>query len=279
MSALREAFGAPISFLIAFGMMGAPAGMFFLRPHAEVYTEVAAVQASDRIAVYVPSVSLAQGADGLDETTDELEIVAPEPPPPPAPEPVAEVAAAEPEPEPALDIEPVGIAIASDDAPASMPRQLRAAAERMASRAATQRAMASAESKVKSKKSGNSGRKRCEEPTEQIVQLSDDSWSIERDLILFYASDLKLASKLASVAWARDDRGKIEGFSVRRIRCGTILDQAGLQSGDIVHEVNGKPVKTLVQAWGAWRKVKRKDKVRVTISRGGKKIRLEYTIT
>ena len=130
------------------------------------------------------------------------------------------------------------------------------------------------------KKGGGKGSKKqkCADPTPGVVSLGENEWSIERDIILRFSSDLDSAAKLAVVAWAYNDKGKIIGFSVRRIRCGTLLDQAGLQNGDIVQEINGKPVRSIVQAFSVWRKVRKKDVVRVKVKRKNENLELKYRI-
>lgn len=130
------------------------------------------------------------------------------------------------------------------------------------------------------KKGGGKGSKKqkCADPTPGVLSLGTNEWSIERDIILRFASDLDSAAKLAVVAWAYNDKGKVIGFSVKRIRCGTLLDQAGLQNGDIVQEINGKPVRSIVQAFSVWRKVRKKEIVRVKISRKGQNLELKYRI-
>lgn len=175
--------------------------------------------------------------------------------------------------------EPVAEAALPDDLPENpnaRPRvQHRSAAEARAERLAKLAAERGAK-----KKGGGKGSKKqkCADPVPGVSETGPNEFSIERDLVMRYASDLDAAAKLASVAWAHNEKGKVVGFSVKRIRCGTLLDLAGLENGDVIHEVNGKPVRSVVQAFGAWRKVKKKDVVRIQLSRKGKRMQLEYHI-
>ena len=150
-----------------------------------------------------------------------------------------------------------------------------------ASRSAAARAAAGRPTQSTNTKKSRSGQKkqRCAEPTEDIVQLSENEYSITRELVMDYASDLERASRLAYVDWYENDKGKVDGFQVRHIRCGTVLDQAGLKNGDVIREVNGKAVKSIMTAWGAWRKVKKKDVVRVQVMRKGQRFEIRYHIT
>lgn len=137
-----------------------------------------------------------------------------------------------------------------------------------------------AERAAAKKKGGGKGTKKqkCADPTPGVAAIGPNEYSIEREIIMRYANDLDTASRLAYVDWARNDKGKVIGFTVKRIRCGTLLDQAGLQNGDIIHSFNGKEVKSIVNAFAAWRKVRKKEVVRVKITRKGEKIELRYHI-
>ncbi len=137
-----------------------------------------------------------------------------------------------------------------------------------------------AEKAAAAKKGGGKGSKKqkCADPTPGVLSLGPNEWSIEREIIMRYANDLDTASRLAYVDWAKNEKGKVVGFSVKRIRCGSLLDQAGLKNGDIVISFNGKEVTSIVQAFGAWRKVRKKEVVRVKINRKGQKMELKYHI-
>lgn len=164
-----------------------------------------------------------------------------------------------------------------------------AQAKEKAAAKAKQRAEALAQQRVEAKKatearkasSGGKGggkKQKCAEKTPGVVALNEREYSIPREVVLHYASDLDAASKLAYVAWAHNEKGKNDGFVVKRIRCDSLLDQAGLKNGDIIHEVNGKNVNSIVQAFAAWRKVRKKDVVRIDLVRKGKKMEIKYHI-
>ncbi len=131
-----------------------------------------------------------------------------------------------------------------------------------------------------SKKGGGKGSKKqkCAEPTPGVLSIGPNEWSVPRDVIMEYANDLDRAAKLAYVDWAKNESGKVIGFTVKRIRCGTLLDQVGLENGDIILSFNGKEVKSIVQAFSAWRKVRKKEVVRVKITRKGQKMELKYHV-
>jgi hypothetical protein len=273
MRLLRDALEITVSILMALSVYGIPLALVMydaIRPpdpvalaiDAEwegVYREVNLVEAGllDASLPDEPETVLETAtAEAVAEPAAEAAPPpAPQPPPPIVPDPVVEAAAAPP-------------AAVPDPAP-----DRRSAAELRTARVL---AMAGKQKKGSGGKSG--GKKKCADPTPGIVQVSEREFSLERDLVLDLASDLDRAAKLASVAWWKNEKGKVDGFSVRRIRCGSVLDQAGIKNGDVIHAVNGKPVRSVIQAFGAWRKVKKKDLVKVTLTRGGQKMEIRYHI-
>jgi len=133
------------------------------------------------------------------------------------------------------------------------------------------------ESRTKPKRTGR--RDRCAETDPRIEARGDDNWRIERDLVDAYTGDLDEAANLAWVGWHRNADGDISGFRVKRIRCGSVLHQAGFRNGDIITAVNGRPVTTITQALSAYRKLRRKRTLDVDNERRGQKRRLRYRLT
>lgn len=210
------------------------------------------------------------GEDAVDPTPEP--VVVPPPEPVKKDEPPKEEA-----PAPTAEQEKAGPELPKDlpQNPIAPKAGARSAAEVRAARAAS-----AAGVKGPTKKGGGKGSKKqkCVDPTPGIATVGENEYSIERQIILDLANDLDKASRLAWTAWAYNEKGKTIGFTVKKIRCGSILDQAGLQNGDIIHEINGKNVTSITQAFGAWRKVRKKDLVRVKITRKGEKMELRYHI-
>ncbi|MEC7946362.1 MAG: hypothetical protein VX265_02275 [Myxococcota bacterium] len=128
-------------------------------------------------------------------------------------------------------------------------------------------------------RAGRRSGKRCLDPDPRIVAQGGDRFRIERDLVDSYTSDLKQAARLAWVGWHRDAAGDIQGFRVRRIRCGSVLHQAGFRNGDVVHAVNGKPVTSIPQALSAYRKLRKKRILNVEIKRRGAIRKLRFRLS
>jgi membrane-associated protease RseP (regulator of RpoE activity) len=120
----------------------------------------------------------------------------------------------------------------------------------------------------------------CKPDVPQIRATGRARWDVERGLIDHYARDLKEASRLASVSWAQDPEGRVIGFKVHRVRCGSPLHEAGFENGDVITQINGKKVRTVPQALAAYvaLRIKRKLRVRGT-RRSGHPLDLRYRLT
>lgn len=112
---------------------------------------------------------------------------------------------------------------------------------------------------------------RCE-PEDGVEHVYGDRYRMDRDVIDHYTTSIDAAMKLARVAWSKDSKGKKQGFRLSRVRCGSPLALVGLRSGDVIHSINGRAVKSIPQAFTAVRKIKRHDVIRVHYSRGGKRL-------
>ncbi len=99
------------------------------------------------------------------------------------------------------------------------------------------RAAAAAGAKGATKAGGGKGSKKqkCVDPTPGIALVGDNEYSVDRQIILDLANDLEKASHLAWTGWAYKDKGKTIWFTVKKIRCGSILHQLGLKNGDNIH--------------------------------------------
>ena len=116
---------------------------------------------------------------------------------------------------------------------------------------------------TKKKKKG----RKCVTPSGQISETSTNSYDVEKVLIDSYVDDLTKASTLAWTTWHTDAEGEVDGFTVKRIRCGSPLHEAGFRNGDVVHEVNGREIDSIPAAMRAYRRLKRKDTLKVDLTR------------
>lgn len=284
---LRDAAGAAT---LALGLYGAPIALALAQVGAGLeYVEVP--EQAQRQATFLPVELPALAPVVADPPAATPAAAPPAAAPPAAAPPAAEPApAADPEPvaepEPAAEVAaepaPLALAVVRDAArPAPPDAETR---EQILARIRARHAMAyptaRGGSDARRPGEGQQRGRRCEDASGAIVDRGGDSFAVERGLVDLYVNDLELAQKLASVAWHRDEEGKVDGFRIRRIRCGTVLDQAGFENGDVVHSVNGKKIRTVLGAIGAYRKLKRKEHLRVDLTRADGSARtLRFEIT
>lgn len=124
-----------------------------------------------------------------------------------------------------------------------------------------------------------SRRKACVEPVAGIAETGAYRYDVDRSLVDYYTSHPRESEALATTAWHKRN-GEIDGFRVKKVRCGSPLHQLGFRNGDVVHSVDGKPVTSLTQALRAFRKLRRNDtlSVKVTGYKGNRKV-LRYRMT
>ncbi|HEY9159302.1 type II secretion system protein GspC [Candidatus Binatus sp.] len=63
--------------------------------------------------------------------------------------------------------------------------------------------------------------------------------------------------------------GKTDGFSISQVAPGSVFEQLGLQNGDLVTSIDGKPVTNPMQAMGLMQAMKTQSALDLTINRGG----------
>ena len=122
-------------------------------------------------------------------------------------------------------------------------------------------------------------RRKCLDGTDDITEVGHNRYAVERDLVDHYAKDLEALSRLARVKWHENEAGKVDGFEVRRVRCGSVLYEAGLRNGDVVHAVNGRRIRSLARAVPLWWQLRRRPVVQVRITRGDESLRLWYRLS
>ena len=107
------------------------------------------------------------------------------------------------------------------------------------------------------------------------IILSDGGYHVNRDVIDYYAH-LTRYSELGWAGWHKGVGGDRDGFKVRKINCD--LHEAGIRNGDIIHSVNGRVVTTIPQGIRTWRKIRKKRRIILNITRRGKPMTLTYRL-
>jgi hypothetical protein len=127
---------------------------------------------------------------------------------------------------------------------------------------------------------GRAGKKNdapCPGPHPSVVELSAVSWRVDRPLVDYYATHLRELQKLGTVWTHKGKDGKPDGFRVVLSRC-SILRQAGLKTGDIVNDVNGRRISTLLQAVAAYFVLRDDRHLVLNVTRRDQKLQLAYDI-
>ncbi len=63
--------------------------------------------------------------------------------------------------------------------------------------------------------------------------------------------------------------GKTDGFAISQVAAGSVFDQLGLQNGDLVTSIDGKPVTNPMQVMSLMQEMKTKSALDLIINRGG----------
>lgn len=127
--------------------------------------------------------------------------------------------------------------------------------------------LAKAKKRKAKKRKKQKSKKECQPDVPGVEALGDNQFIVERAIIDYYASHLMEAARLAHVVWAKDKDGETIGFKVVRITCGSVLHEAGFKNGDVILSVNNKSVKTIPRALLAYRDLRKKKKLKVSIER------------
>jgi len=110
------------------------------------------------------------------------------------------------------------------------------------------------------------GSKKPCDPIAEISSISEGKWRVERDVVDYYASHLRELQKQVAVSTHAGADGKPDGVRIFLPRC-SVLRQAGIKHGDIVHTVNGRRVATLTDGIAAYLLLRNEDNLVVELSR------------
>lgn len=119
----------------------------------------------------------------------------------------------------------------------------------------------------------------CSSNIKGVQEVAENRYVIPAAVVDTYVNDLQKAERLAVVDWAMKN-GKKEGVKIKRIRCRSVLKDAGFKNGDVILEVNNTPVDSYPKVLRAYLKVKRTDnRLTVKIRRNGKVLTMRYRLT
>ena len=108
-------------------------------------------------------------------------------------------------------------------------------------------------------------------PTKMVVS--------KKGVISEIGGDLNEAFNAAKIQPHLDlANGKFSGFKVDNIQKGSIVEEAGIQNGDIIKAVNGQQLGSLQKALQVLRKARNQSQITVDLIRRNQQIRLIYEI-
>lgn len=122
------------------------------------------------------------------------------------------------------------------------------------------------------------GNKKPCEVREGITKVSEDTWSVQRSLVDYYAAHVAELDRQAGSETHYDENKKADGLRLLLGRC-SVLKQVGLRHGDIVHTVNGIKVHSLVQAISTWFKLRDASKIEMILTRKGERKTFHFVVT
>ena len=127
---------------------------------------------------------------------------------------------------------------------------------------------------------GTAAKTKSKKPCEDrpgIWTIQEGSWGIQRSVVDYYASHFPELDRQAGSEPAQGADGKPIGLKIVLSRC-SILKEAGLRSGDIVHTANGLKVHSYAQAIAAWLRLRNSSRIKMEVTRKGQPLLLEYKI-
>ena len=110
-----------------------------------------------------------------------------------------------------------------------------------------------------------------------IVRVDTGTWQVRREKLLENFANVGSLSSQATVT-PYFVQGQQLGFRLSQIRAGGVLQQIGLQEGDVLQKVNGLDIYTPQEALQAYQQLQTESTVRISILRNNSPTTLTYEI-
>ena len=96
----------------------------------------------------------------------------------------------------------------------------------------------------------------------------------------FLSKVLDNSGKLIGIAAVapKMENGKSVGMAIRGIRPNTLLHKLGIQNGDVLESINGKPLEGTDAALEAYTLLRTADKFTLAVKRGAQTLNINYSI-
>ena len=110
-----------------------------------------------------------------------------------------------------------------------------------------------------------------------IVRVDPGTWRVSRNLILENFANVGSLSSQATIT-PYFVQGQQQGFRLSQIRAGGVLQQIGLQEGDVLQTVNGLDIHTPQSALQAYQQLQTESTVRLNVLRNNNPTTLTYEL-
>jgi general secretion pathway protein C len=110
-----------------------------------------------------------------------------------------------------------------------------------------------------------------------IVRVDTGTWQVRREKLLENFANVGSLSSQATVT-PYFVQGQQLGFRLSRLRTGSVLQQIGLQEGDVLQKVNGLDIHTPQEALQAYQQLQTESTMRLSILRNNSPTTLTYEI-
>lgn len=110
-----------------------------------------------------------------------------------------------------------------------------------------------------------------------VKRVGNDQYEVSREAMDKQLEDRESLARQGRVV-PNFKNGKRNGLKLVGISPNSVYSQLGIQSGDVIHAVNGNDIRTSQQAMELFDKMREEGKVAIEIERRGQKHKLEYKI-
>jgi len=121
------------------------------------------------------------------------------------------------------------------------------------------------------------GRKKSKIAASDNIEQSSASRSISKDFVLQSLQDMSGLMQSALIK-PYQQNGKTMGFQLDNIRSGSFYDRIGLKDNDVILRIDNTDLKSPQQFMEFSRKLRNKDRITMTLRRGGEKRRIQYRL-
>jgi general secretion pathway protein C len=109
------------------------------------------------------------------------------------------------------------------------------------------------------------------------VRVDTGTWQVRREKLLENFANVGSLSSQATIT-PYFVQGQQLGFRLSQMRAGGVLQQIGLQEGDVLQQVNGLAIHTPQEALQAYQQLQTESTVRLSILRNNSPTTLTYEI-